>query len=336
LQFNTCSKNPNDKAFSKGDWSYQGLTFMLLIMGSALMSSLDQYMAKPEPVPPPRPRQDPKAQLNFRPSIPQELVESYFVGAGYDGERRAVYLKLYEPKSQKIHFWYDNTGHTPYCLSKEMPETLERNQNLVRHPGFVKFERSKRFDALKGQEIPVTVIYARDPLSIGGRPTGCIRDIIKAWEADIRYTENYIYDRRLEPGMSYSIKRGNLVPLQSGSSSINIQTVFEETDPVYQSLLDRWLRMLDFPVPTYRRVAFDIEVHSPIDTRVPDPQEAEYKVICASFASNDNMKKALILKRPGLDVEAAEAPSGLLLDFYETEEELLSAIFRSSTITRLS
>src|SRR2546422_994244 len=301
---------------------------MLRIIKSALMSSLDQYMAKPEPAPPPRPRQDPKAQLNFRPSIPQELAESYFVGASYDGERRAVYLKLYEPKSKKIHFWYHNTGHTPYCLSKELPETLGKNQSLVRHPGFVKFERSSRFDALKGQEIPVTVIYARDPLSIGGRPAGCIRDIIKAWEADIRYTENYIYDRRLEPGMSYSIKRGNLVPLQSGSSSINIQTVFEEADPVYQSLLDRWLRLLDFPVPTYRRVAFDIEVHSPIDTRVPDPQEAEYKVICASFASNDNVKKALILKRPGLDVESAEAPSGLLLDFYDTEEELLSAIFR--------
>src|SRR5437870_13234737 len=141
----------------------------------ALMSSLDQYMAKREPVPRPRPRQDPKAQLNFSPSIPLELAESYFVGAGYDGERRSVCLKLYEPKSQKIHLWYDNTGHTPYCLSKESPEVLEKNQSLVRHPGFVKFERSKRFDALKGQEVPVTVIYARDPLSIGGRPTGCIR-----------------------------------------------------------------------------------------------------------------------------------------------------------------
>src|SRR6266705_352550 len=95
---------------------------MVRIIRSALISSLDQYMTKPEPVPPPRPRQDPKAQLNFRPSIPQELAESYFVGAGYDGERRAVYLKLYEPKSQKIHFWYDNTGHSPYCLSKESQE----------------------------------------------------------------------------------------------------------------------------------------------------------------------------------------------------------------------
>src|SRR3989442_3333000 len=153
---------------------------MLRIIRSALMSSLDQYMTKPEPVPPPRPRQDPRALLNFRPSIPQELAESYFVGAGYDGERRAVYLKLYEPKSQKIHLWYDNTGHTPYCLSKESPEVLEKNQSLLRHPGFVNFDRSKRFDALKGQEVPVTVIYATDPLSIGGRATGCIRDIIKA------------------------------------------------------------------------------------------------------------------------------------------------------------
>src|SRR5438105_13081608 len=125
-------------------------------------------MSKPEPVPtPPRPRQDPKAQLNFRPSLPQELAESYFVGASYDGERRSVYLKLYEPKSQKIHFWYDNTGHTPHCLCKESPEVLGKNQNLVRHPGFVNFERSKRFDALKGQAIRVTVIYPRDPLSMG-------------------------------------------------------------------------------------------------------------------------------------------------------------------------
>src|SRR5207253_7954473 len=284
------------------------------IIRSALMSSLDQYMAKPEPVPPPRPRQDPKAQLNFRPSLPQELAESYFVGAGYDGERRAVYLKLYEPKSQKIHFWYDNTGHTPYCLSKELPEKLETNQSLVRHPGFVKFERSKRFDALKGEDIPVTVIYARDPLSIGGRPTGCIRDITRAWEADIRYTENYIYDRRLEPGMSYVIKRGNLTALQSGSSSINIQTVFGENDPSYQSVLDRWLRLLEFPVPDYRRVAFDIEVEQSKDTRVPDPTEAEDRVICASFSASDGLRKALLLRRHGFDAGTTESTSGILLE----------------------
>ncbi len=291
------------------------------------MSSLDQYMAKPEPLPP-RPRQDPKAQLYFRPSIPQDLAESYFIGAGYDGERRAVYLKLYEPKSQQIHFWYDNTGHVPYCLSKEPVASLQKNHGIVKHPGFLRFEQSNRFDALEGKQIPVTIIYARDPLSIGGRPSGCIRDITRAWEADIRYTENYIYDRRLEPGMSYVIKRGNLTALQSGSSSINIQTIFGENDPSYQSVLDRWLRLLEFPVPEYRRVAFDIEVEQSKDTRVPDPTEAEDRVICASFSASDGLRKALLLRRQGFDAGSTESTSGILLEFYETEEELLSAIFR--------
>jgi DNA polymerase, archaea type len=290
------------------------------------MSSLDQYMAVPEPAP--RPRQDPKVQLAFHPSIPQDLTESYFVGAGYDGERRSVFLKLYEPKSKKIHVWYDNTGHNPYCLSKESKATLERNQSIQRHPGFLRFEQSTRFDALMSKEIPVTIIYARDPLSIGGRPSGCIRDIIKAWEADIRYTENYIYDRQLEPGMTYMVRRGNLTPLRTGSSSINVESVFGENDPHYQSLLDQWLRLLEFSVPDYRRVAFDIEVHSPIDTRVPDPTEAEYKVICASFSGSDGLRKALLLRRPGLDSDAAESSSGILLEFYDTEEELLTAIFK--------
>jgi len=290
------------------------------------MSSLDLYMAKPEPVPL-RPRQDPKALLRFRPSIPLNLTESYFVGDGYDGERRAVYLKLYEPKTQKIHFWYDNTNHTPYCLSKEPPDALRKNEGIVRHPGFLRFEQTKRFDALKGEEIPVTIIYARDPLSIGG-PTGSIREKTKAWEADIRYTENYIYDRRLEPGMSYMISRGTLVPGQAVPISIDIPGIFEENNSEYQKLLERWLRLLEFQVPNYRRVAFDIEVHSPIETRVPDPAEAEYKVLCASFCSNDGLRKALLLRQPGHGTELAESSYGIHLEFYDTEEELLAAIFK--------
>ena len=291
------------------------------------MSSLDQYMARPEPPRSPLPRPDPNTRLSYRPSVPPDLAESYFIGSGYDGERRAVFLKLYEPKSKKVHLWYDNTGHTPYCLSKDSVTALEKNQAILQHPGFLRFEQSKRFDALQGKEIPVTIIHARDPLSIGGRPSGCIRDLTRAWEADIRYTENYIYDLRLEPGMTYQVKKGNLTPLRSGSSSINLQSIFGESDPGYQSLVDQWLRLLEFPVPDYRRVAFDIEVHSPIDTRVPDPAEAEYKVICASFCASDGLRKALLLRRPGLDSDAAESSSGILLEFYESEEELLSAIF---------
>jgi len=293
-----------------------------------MLSSLDPYMAKPE-VPASKPKEDPKSGLVFTPSTPVHLEESCLVGAGYDGEKRIVYLKLYEPRTQKIHFWYDNTRHLPYCLSKESPENLAKIEQLTRHPGFLRFERARRYDALEGSEIPVTIVYARDPLSIGGRPVGCIRDIITAWEADIRYVENYIYDRRIEPGMSYSIKSGKLEPGKTTTLPPGQAESLMEGDEEYKKLLARWLRMLEAPVPNFRRVALDIEVHSPIETRVPDPEEAEYRVIAASLSASDDTQRVLVLKRSEYAGEANTQSTDFQIEFYETEEELLAALFRT-------
>ncbi len=293
-----------------------------------MMSSLDQYLVKRE-TQPPKPKEDVKAQLVFRPSSPANLGDSYFVGTGYNGESRVVFLKLYEPNTHKIHFWYDNTGHVPYCLSKASPDELKKNNELVRHPGFVRFERARRFDALEGKEIPVAIVYARDPLSIGGRPTGCIRDIITAWEADIRYVENYIYDRHLEPGMTYKIRAGKLEPSEPTRAPQSLGDSLLEGDGNYRELLTRWLRLLEAPVPDYRRVALDIEVHSPIETRVPDPTEAEYRVICASLCGSDDVRRVLILKRSDTVRESNVPPPEATLEFYDTEEELIVAIFKA-------
>jgi DNA polymerase I len=287
-----------------------------------MMSSLDHYLTKPEPETP-KPKAPTKAQLGFKPETPRETAQSYFVGAGYDGERRAVFLKLYDPETEKIQFWYDNTGHTPYCLSKDTPENLRKNKELMNHPGLLGLEPSKRFDALEGNDIPVTIVLARDPLSIGGRPSGCIRDIITAWEADIRYVENYIYDRHLEPGMSYTINQGDL---KAGTSAQvpAVKAAIEEKDEEYRKLMERWLRLLEYPVPNYRRLALDIEVYSPIETRVPDPTAAEYKVICASLCGSDGSKRVLLLKQTG--TESVELP-GIEIEVYDSEPELVSAIF---------
>ncbi len=293
------------------------------------MSSLDQFFVRQEPSPP-KPKEDVKARLTFRPSSPSNLDESYFVGAGYDGERRLVYLKLYDPKTHKIQFWFDNTGHLPYCLSKASPEELKKNNDLMRHPGFLRFEEAKRFDALEGRDIPVTIVYARDPLSIGGRPTGCIRDIITAWEADIRYVENYIYDRHLEPGMIYAIKNGKLLHVDPSKTTTRLEeSLAEGEDEDYRKLLSRWLRLLETPVPDFRRVALDIEVHSPIDTRVPDPTEAEYRVLCASLCSTDGTRRVLILKRSESLSESTIPTSNIALDFYDTEEEMIARLFEA-------
>jgi DNA polymerase I len=58
-----------------------------------------------------------KKRRAFPPVAPENLPPSYFVSASYDGHLKKAVIKLYEPQSGKIYFWYDNTGHKPYCLT---------------------------------------------------------------------------------------------------------------------------------------------------------------------------------------------------------------------------
>lgn len=303
------------------------------------MSSLDQYM-----VPAPRAEQGSQPtsatqggsisstshSLFFQPSAPANLDDSFLVGAGYDGRKGSVYLKLYEPRTHRIHFWYDNTGHTPYCLSKEPIRKLERIRDVTGHYGFIRMEESKRYDGLEETEIPVTVIYARDPLSIGGR-TNSIREArnVNAYEADIHYVLNYFYDRHLDPGMPYSIRSRNLEPGRQLETTI-LGEKLAEGDQDYRNLMTRWLRLLEYPVPTYKRISMDIEVESPLETRMPDPEMTEDRVICVTLLPNDAPGRILILRRPGEgreDEKLVKPPGTARIEWYDREEDMLSQVF---------
>jgi len=109
---------------------------------------------------------------------PENLPSSYFVSATYDGQAKKALIKLYEPASGQIHFWLDNTGHKPYCLTNLSQYELEKITRLTEHPGLDHFEIVEKFDALCNRNVKVTKIVANDPLAVGGRPSGCIRDII--------------------------------------------------------------------------------------------------------------------------------------------------------------
>ena len=76
----------------------------------------------------------------FPPVAPENLPPSYFVSASYDGRQKKALIKLYEPESGQIFFWYDNTGHKPYCLTNLSPYELEKIDRLVNHEGFDHFE----------------------------------------------------------------------------------------------------------------------------------------------------------------------------------------------------
>ena len=288
-----------------------------------------------------------KKQRTFPPIAPNNLPPSYFVSASYDGRQKKAVIKLYEPESGEIYFWYDNTGHKPYCLTNLSLNKLEKFDRITSHEGFYAFEKIKKFDPLENKVIDLVQIIAKDPLAIGGRPSGTIRDIIpedyarvcgcriedsdtKVWESKIKYYQSYIYDRQLLPGMIYEVKDGNLVPklLEEATENLNkIKTLFTDCSDEERDFAEMWAKLLEYPAPKFRRAAIDIEVYSPLSTRMPDAREAACPVIAVSVYSSDGEKKVLILKREGLREGNQHLAADIDIEYCETEEDLLRKTF---------
>lgn len=276
---------------------------------------------------------------------PLELPPSYLVSVQYDGGRSLACLKLYEPRSQTIHFWHDTTDHKPYLLTNLSPYELDQLKGVKTHPGFDHFEQVEKFNPILNRNVTLTKVVAKDPLAIGGKPRGCLREIIpeeysqtkrpeelepKVWEAAIKYYQCYIYDRDILPGMVYSVKKGHLVPEEKATENAmkNIQKIFTDRTAEEKEYLERWAYLLEYPAPTFKRVAFDIEVFSPVPTRVPDPREAPYEVICASFMATDKDPRVFLLKRNGVTEGSQKWTPNTKVEFFDSEENLIREIFR--------
>jgi len=198
-------------------------------------------------------------------TAPDDLSTSYLLSAGYDGKREKAFLRLYEPESQQVYLWYDNTGHLSYAVSKETPDELRKIERLVNYPGFLTLEQVEKFDALADEEIGVTKVVATNPLAIGGRAGGGgIRSIIgQSWESRIRYYQNYIYDRGLIPGMPYRVQGGDLVEAEYAlpdAIRVEIEEMLVDVKPEFREHMMEWARLLQCPVPELRRVAVYLEV----------------------------------------------------------------------------
>lgn len=283
----------------------------------------------------------------FPPIAPQNLGTCHLVSATYDGKAGKAVLKLYEPDSGKIYFWYDNTGHQPYCLTNLSPYDLEKITRLTNHPGLDHFECIEKFDPLLDRSVKVTEILTKDPLAIGGKPSGCIRDIIpedfpktsdtpieleqiKVWESNIKYYQSYIFDRNLFPGMIYKIQNNHVIAktLPETEKTVGkIRETFKEATEEECNFITEWARLLEYPAPKFRRVAIDIEVLAPLPTRVPDPREAAYKIICVSMFASDGLQKTLIFRREGLREGTEHLPANMKIEYFNNEEDLINAVF---------
>ncbi|HEY8110150.1 MAG TPA: DNA-directed DNA polymerase I, partial [Candidatus Nitrosotenuis sp.] len=254
---------------------------------------------------------------------------SLLVSATYDSQKKVAVLKFYNPESQKIILWADETGHKPYCYSKLDPEELGF---ISSRKDVLKVDQIKRKDLLRDQEVLVSKIIVDDPLAIGGTQTDkSIRNIIETWESDIKYYENYLYDRELIVGRFYKAESGKIIPHNfelADDVNLALKSLLLDASTTkgivnskeFQEYVTQWAELLNQPVPKIKRVSFDIEVESEIG-RIPDPKIAEKRVTAVGFEDSDGLKQVFVLRKNGSIDGKSEIPSDVKVVFYAENEE---------------
>ena len=283
--------------------------------------------------------------------IVENLERGLLLDVDYDGGQNKAFCKFYDLDTDEIKIWIDTTDHEPYCLSKEPISELkgltfndktEKKVKLTDYEGFKRFEEIKRFDLLEDKEIKMTKIYGKTPTNIGGSGIN-IRNILggnekKAWEADIRYHLNYIFDTQLIPGLIYTIKNGKLEILNfekiddnSKKMANELRTLFKNETPEIQEFSEKFFDIFITPIPEVKRVAMDIEVKiGERDYKIPDPTLANQEVISVSFVATDGLKVVYMLDREDYTFEKLheDFPSDARIILFKTEKDLIVETFR--------
>ena len=252
------------------------------------------------------------------------------ISANYNNQQKAVVLKFYDPISHKIVLWTDKTGHKPYCFSKLSPAELDF---LSERSDVISIKEVTKTDLLKDETITVSKILVSDPLAIGGTQTDkSIRNIIEAWEADIKYYENYLYDNSLIVGKYYRIENDNLTPHDfkiSDETRLSLKSMLwdklgELNIPDHEQFMKNvsdWADLLNQPIPKLRRISLDIEVESEEKNRLPDAKTAEGRITAVGFESSDKLKQVFVLRRNDISEGTNDLAPDIKVRFYDEDNE---------------
>ena len=252
------------------------------------------------------------------------------ISANYNNQQKAVVLKFYDPISHKIVLWTDKTGHKPYCFSKMSPAELDF---LSERSDVISIKEVMKIDPLEDKTITVSKILVSDPLAIGGTQTDkSIRNIVEAWEADIKYYENYLYDNSLIVGKYYRIENDKLTPHDfkiSDETRLSLKSMLWDklgdlNIPDHEQFMRNvsdWADLLNQPVPKLRRISLDIEVESEEKNRLPDAKTAEGKVTAVGFESSDKLKQVFVLRRNDISEGTNDLAPDIKVRFYDEDNE---------------
>ena len=252
----------------------------------------------------------------------EQLEDGLLASAAYDGDSRLALLKFYDQKAGRFWIWEDNTGHKPYCFTRLPMDELGQ---IKSRKDVIEIVEEERKDLLNDTEAKVRKIVTTDPLAIGGG-NDSIRDVIKAWEADIKYYENYTYDEGLRMGTYYRVSGGKISPVKHEVPervSHSLEQVTKRNPLEFQPYLKEWAELLSEPLADFRRVALDIEVANEAG-RLPDTDNPVQQVIAVSFY-NETEKLVYVL-RGNKDAKLLEG-SPFAYEVFDSEADLMRAVF---------
>ncbi|MDT7888566.1 MAG: DNA-directed DNA polymerase I [Desulfurococcales archaeon] len=261
--------------------------------------------------------------------IPEAIeVEGYVMEVQYDGKVSKAVLYIYVEEEGRLYRVYDKTGHRPYFLVDLDPDKV---RGIVGNSDdVVDIYRVEKFDLLLNRKIMLTKIVVKDPLAVRR-----LRDRFpKAWEANIKYHHNYIYDTQLIPGLRYRIRNGRFDPvidIDGDKISIEINKTFADETEDVKEIAVKWYPLFEAPPPRIKRLSIDIEVYTPNKGRVPNPETAEYPIVSIAMCSNDGACSVFILRRG--DEKAVErlkevVDSRTRVYVFESERELVKRFFQ--------
>jgi DNA polymerase I len=258
------------------------------------------------------------------------MPAAMLVSATYDNISKSAVLKFYEPESKKLFIWKDEIGHNPYCYSRLSPDELDF---LQEREDVLEIKTVQRYDLMKDSKIDMSKITVSDPLAIGGNYGESIKNKIETWESDIKYYENYLYDRQLIVGRYYEIKNGKL---DEKSTELEISDevklalkslLWDKVDSEsmvdaeeFKKYISEWADLLNQPIPKIKRLSVDIEVEAEIG-RIPDPKLAEKKVTAIGLKGSDGFDQIFVLKTEGTEQGTNELEQNIKVTFYDLDKE---------------
>ncbi len=264
-------------------------------------------------------------------------IQGYLMDVKYDSDSRKAVLYIYNPRDRRLYRWYDASGHKPYFLVGAEPGLELRNiilkgiKDQAEHI-FSGFQTVRKFDTIKRREVRLTKVIVEDPLAVRTLREKVAGEGIPYYEADIRYHNNYVYDKQLIPGMIVTADTADVKLLayvaDEDSREKVLKAFSDEPDEVRKRAVE-WIPLFELDPPDPPKIAVDIEVYTPYAGELPDPEKALYPVISIAMVDDSRRRIVLVLNREDVEPNIPEdIEDGTEIIIFEDEYSMLLEAMR--------